>query len=359
MRKVYFILFILLLFMSPFIGGANNIKDNPPKITAKFSADTIMIGDQPVITVSVSKDVTQKILFPEFKRALSKGIELLGVSKIDTVREEGSRRIELTRMYKVTIFDAGQYNLDGFPMFMVNGDKVDTLLTNPLQIVVKTYAIDTTTQKIYDVKAPLDAPLQFAEISKYIYWALLALALIAILVYIIIKLRGDRSLFSRPKLPPHVIAVAELEKIKELQLWQNGKHKEYYTSLTDTIREYLDARFGKSAMEMTTEEIMISIKEDNIEQKDKDALYDLLALADLVKFAKLTPDMQDNEEMYQRAMDFVEHTKSSEEIVMEQVEVDPNAENKEQTELENSNNESTQVSEEIKEVSNDNKKGGE
>ena len=173
MRKVFFILFILLLFMSPFIGGANNIKDNPPKITAKFSADTIMIGDQPIITVSVSKDVSQKILFPEFKREVFTGIELLGTSKIDTVREEGSRRIELTRQYKVTIFDAAQYNLNGFPLFMVNGDKVDTLFTNPLQIVVKTYAIDTTTQKIYDIKAPLDAPLQFAEISKYIYFSIL------------------------------------------------------------------------------------------------------------------------------------------------------------------------------------------
>ena len=348
MRKVFFILFILSLFVSPFIVGANNIKDNSPKITAKFSADTIMIGDQPIITVSVSKDVTQRVFFPEFDKEMTKGIELISIGKVDTVREEGSREVKLTRDYKVVIFDAGHYNLKGFPLILVNGDKVDTLLTEPLHIFVETYVIDTLTQKIYDIKAPIDAPLQFAEVSLYVYLGLLGLAIIAIIILIIIRLRNKKSLLSRTKLPPHIIAVAGLEKIKEQMLWQNGKHKEYYTSLTDIIREYLDGRFGKSAKEMTTEEIMVSIKEDNIEQKDKDVLYDMLALADLVKFAKMTPDMQDNEDMYQRAIDFIDHTKSSEEAVVEQVEESElnNESNKANDDVEaNKSNKSTEVTE--------------
>lgn len=313
MRNSLFIIVILLLF-APFHGAkADGVTDNRPVVKAKFSADTIMIGDQPTLTVTVNKDVSQKVFFPEFEKNITEGIEVIRQGKIDTVRVDGSRKMTLTRDYIVTIFDAGEYNLSGFPVIMVDGEKTDTLITDPLTITVNTYQIDTLTQKIYDVKAPIEAPLQLAEISDYLIWGLLLFALAAIIVYLVIRFRNKESLFARPKLPPHVIAVSELEKIKQMELWQQGRHKEYYTLLTDTVREYLEGRFGKSAMEMTTEEIMASIKEDVISDKDKSMLNELLSLADLVKFAKYVPDKDDNEISLQHAYEFVEHTKSAEE----------------------------------------------
>lgn len=313
MKKAVIILFIATLF-APFLGvNATIVPDNQPTVKAKFSPDTIMIGDQPVLTVTVTKDVSQKVFFPEFEKELMEGVEVLRQGEIDTVKVDGSRQMELTRRYLVTIFDAGDYTLNGFPVVHVDGERTDTLLSEPLSITVNTYAIDTTTQKIYDIKTPIDAPLQLAEIRDYIVIGLLALALIAIIIYIIIRLKYKDTMFARPKLPPHVIAVSELQKIKEMELWQHGKHKEYYTLLTDTLRDYLEGRFGKNAMEMTTDEIMSSIKEDVIGERDKEMLYELLSLADLVKFAKYIPDKEDNEIAFQRAYEFVEHTKSAEE----------------------------------------------
>lgn len=313
MRKSLFIILVILLF-APFNGvKAGDLADNRPVVKAKFSADTIMIGDQPTLTVTVNKDVSQKVFFPEFDKKIAEGIEVLFQGKIDTVRVEGSREMVLTRNYIITIFDAGEYHLDGFPVVMYDGEKPDTLITEPLSITVNTYQIDTLTQKIYDVKAPIETPLQLAEIRDYIILGLLLFALAAIIVYLVIRFRNKESLFARPKLPPHVIAVGELQKIKQMELWQQGKHKEYYTLLADTVREYLDGRFGKNAMEMTTDEIMASIKEDVISEKDKSMLYELLSLADLVKFAKYVPDKDDNEISLQHAYEFVEHTKSAEE----------------------------------------------
>lgn len=302
------------MLFAPFFGvKASGVSDEAPTVRAKFIPDTIMIGDQPVLSVTVTKDVSQKVFFPDFEKELMKGVEVLAQGKIDTVKIEGGRQIELTRKYVVTIFDAGQYNLSGFPVVNIDGEKTDTLLSEPLSIMVKTYVIDTTTQKIYDIKTPIEAPLQLIEIRDYIVIGLLALALIAIIVFIVIRLKYKDTIFARPKLPPHVIAVSELQKIKEMELWQQGKHKEYYTLLTDTLREYLDGRFDKSAMEMTTDEIMTSIKDDIIAERDKEMLHELLSLADLVKFAKYIPDRDDNEISLQRAYEFVEHTKSAEE----------------------------------------------
>lgn len=329
MRNNLFLIVIFLIF-APFTGvKAVGVTDGQPVVKAKFSADTIMIGDQPTLTVTVKKDVSQKVYFPDFEKTMIEGVEVLAHGKIDTVRVEGGREIELTRKYVVTIFDAGEYRMAGFPVISADGEKTDTLLSDPLMITVNTYQIDTLTQKIYDIKAPLKTPLQLNEISDYLIWGLLLLALVAVIVYLIIRFRNKESLFSRPKLPPHVIAVGELQKIKQMELWQQGKHKEYYTMLADTVREYLEGRFGKNAMEMTTEEIMVSIKEDVINERDKNMLYELLALADLVKFAKYIPDKEDNELSLQHAYEFVEHTKSAEEtpeVEKEEVVVEPKEE---------------------------------
>lgn len=313
MKRVILIIFLIVLF-APFMGAkADATGENQPIVKAKFSADSIMIGDQPVLTVTITKDVSQKVYFPNFEKNLMAGIEVLFQGKVDTTRVEGSRQMEISRQYVITSFDAGDYQLTGIPVISVDGERTDTIMSEPIHLKVNTYVIDTLTQKIYDVKPPISTPLIISEISDYIFAALLFFALAAIIVYIVLRIRNKEALFARPKLPPHVLAVSELQKIKDMELWQNGKHKEYFTLITDTVREYLDGRFGKNAMEMTTDEIMASIKDDSINDRDKEMLKELLSLADLVKFAKYVPEREDNEVSYLRALEFVEHTKGAEE----------------------------------------------
>lgn len=336
MKYISIITFLAIIFALPFTGRADipaSLGDNPPRVEASIAPTNIMIGDQPVLTIKVTKDVSQQIGLPEFKDKLTDNVEIIYQAKIDTIREENSRVMTLIRNYVITTFDAGDYRLDSFPIVhFINENRVDTIYSNAVNFKVNTYQIDTTTQVIYDIKAPIDAPLILSEIDEYIYLGLFILLLAAVLTYIIVKLRKKEALFAKPKIPPHILAVNELNKIRELALWQNGKHKEYYTMLTDTVREYLEGRFGVGAMEMTTEEIMAAIKDDPINQKEKDNLYELLSLADLVKFAKFVPSIDDNEQSFNRAFDFVDSTKGAEETIEEE------ATPAEESEKEESNN---------------------
>ena len=140
-----------------------------------------------------------------------------------------------------------------------------------------------------------------------------------LLVYLIMRFFDNKPIIRKvkiePKLPPHQLAMQEIERIKNEKVWQKGETKEYYTKLTDALRTYIKGRFGFNALEMTSTEIIDKL----LEMKDKGAISDLRELfqtADLVKFAKHSPLMNENDMNLVNAVDFINNTK---------VEPDPNA----------------------------------
>ena len=115
-----------------------------------------------------------------------------------------------------------------------------------------------------------------------------------------------------PKLPPHILAMKHIEKVKEEKSWQKNQPKEYYTELTDIIRIYIKDRFGFNALEMTSSEII----DELMERKGKDNLNELKSLfqtADLVKFAKHNPLINENDANLIHAIEFINETKEVEE----------------------------------------------
>ena len=103
----------------------------------------------------------------------------------------------------------------------------------------------------------------------------------------------------------------EIERIQTEKVWQIGRSKEYYTELTDALRTYIKDRFGFNALEMTSSEIIDKL----LEIKDKEAISDLKELfltADLVKFAKHDPQMNENDANLINAIDFINETKQPE-----------------------------------------------
>ena len=121
----------------------------------------------------------------------------------------------------------------------------------------------------------------------------------------------------KPKLPPHVIALQELDKLKTEQLWQQDKVKDYYTRLTDIVRVYIEDRFSVPAMEQTTFEILSEFKRNGsqLDTKTYNELQEILEVADFVKFAKLTPLPDVNQNMMTFAYLFVNETTPAEVIV--------------------------------------------
>ena len=75
--------------------------------------------------------------------------------------------------------------------------------------------------------------------------------------------------------PAHVIAYEQLELLRQKQLWQKSLFKEYYTDLTDILRQYIDKRFNISAMEMSSEDLIGEFKSHKDLNSNKELMSEI------------------------------------------------------------------------------------
>lgn len=298
------------------VDGASQQDGGAPRVRASLSTDSIMLGDRFQLSVEVDKDMMQVVEFPAFDNGrLADSIEIVSEGPVDTLSREG-RRVKIKRDYVLTCFEPAIYRMGRFPVLYVDKNLVDTLWSaDSLLLTVHTFEIDTTTQQIHDIKPPIAAPLRFGEISGYLLRILLGLIVLATIAYVIIRRLQRKPLLgggSAPDDPPHVAAIKSLEKLHAQKLWQSGKQKQYYTRLTDILREYMQRRYGFRAMEYTSAEILSKLRSEDLPERARARVESLLPLSDFVKFAKYQPEAQQNEDAYQDAYYFVEETKQTE-----------------------------------------------
>ena len=315
---------IPLLVLMGFVAAAQS---ETPTVRARIEPDSLFIGDQFDFVIEVEKDLVQTTLFPEFTPAKEGMIELVEVMPIDTLERDG-RRLKIAQRYRLAAFQEGLINMGKPGVLYADKNIVDTLYaTDSLVLKVGTFQIDSTSQSIYDLKPQLTLKFKLAEIRGYIAWGLLIALLVALAIYGLhryLEARGRhlKDLFKpAPPEPPHVVAIKALETLHHQKLWQNNKHKLYYSTLTDILRTYIAGRWEVGAMEMTSDEIITAMRQEELPEKARMDLTSVLMDADLVKFAKFTPEAEQNESDYTKVYYFVEETKP--------VEVNPEAEENE------------------------------
>ncbi len=283
-------------------------------VKATIDKDSILIGDHVMLSLEIALDKSHQFGFPTFKDTIFPGIELVEDLPMDTLKN-GEAGIMLQKRYVITSFDSAQYYF-AVPYLLQRGSLIDTFLTEPLSLYVNTIPIDTTTYVMYDIKDVVQYPYTFKEALPWILLGLAILLLILLAIYIYMRWKKNQPIFFKPKKvePPYVIAMRELQKLKEEKVWQQDKIKQYYTRLTDILRVYIEDSFGIQAMEKTSQEILHDIESADLNQKyPLIKLREMFTAADLAKFAKYTPTPDENERSYITVAEFVEATKPIEE----------------------------------------------
>ena len=307
---------VVLCALGAFAGAnAEAYAQEPVRVVgAGFEPSEVLIGDHFRLNIDVEAEDGCEVAFPTITEEFAGGhIELLEEIATDTVsHKEGVWA--LRKSYRLTSFEPADYHLDSLGVLYSDGVKIDTAwVGHALRVKVDIMPVDTAQKTIYDIKQPLQTPLVVEEFAGYVGLGVLALAVLASAIYLIVtrtrKAKGETKEEEAPKEAPHIVAIRNLELLSHQKMWQNGKHKAYWSRLSEILREYLDGRYGVGAMEMTTDEIVASLKELELSPKQVKDLNDVLAESDLVKFAKHAPDAESNEGAYYTIYYFVEETK--------------------------------------------------
>lgn len=305
MRK-YILLLISIL--------ATSVPVTSQVVTVEATIDSlqIFIGEQTKIQLEVSMDSNQRAVFPLFADTLMKGIEVIETLKPDTQYLNNNQRLLIKQAYTITSFDSALYYISPLPVLIDDKE----YLSNALALKVYSVPVDTENpDQFFGIKAIMKPPFAWEDWRGLIALSFLSIPLLFLLIYLIIRIRDNKPIIRRvkiePKLPPHVLAMSEIERVKTEKKWQRGEAKEYYTELTDIIRTYISDRFGFNALEMTSSEIIDQLKDVKKEEDITDLLR-LFQTADLVKFAKHNPLINENDANLINAIEFINETKGPE-----------------------------------------------
>ena len=304
MKKLILSLAVLAAMTVSFRAGAQDI------LSATVSRDTILIGDQVEwkSRIKVPKGMSVKI--DSMSGYVVPGVELIGDFKVDTVDRKKDFSMVETRAV-VTSFDSGSYVLPPLVVYFYrDGQGVDTMRRPEVPLEVTTVPIDTTTYQMYDIRPQFRYPVTFKELVPWILLLAALVAVVVLTVHFALKRKKTGMVFGKPdpKDPPHIVALRSLDRIRGEKLWQKGNQKQYYTEITDTLRVYIEQRFGIKTIERTSNEILVDLSVKDLAPSDYEALKELFGTADLVKFAKYSATEAENENAVPVAVRFVNDT---------------------------------------------------
>lgn len=283
-------------------------------VSASIDSVQMFIGEQAKLTIKAIQPQDYTLQFPIFSDSIVSNLELVSTLKPDTVQLE-NEKLQISNSYIVTAFDSALIYIPGFELKA--GE--ETYLTNPISIKIVDMPVDTTQQAITDIKNVYQPPIDWMFYLTIVGSILLALLLLALVIYLVNKyLKSRKNKDTEPEPEPidprkaHEIAYEELEVLRQKQLWQSQQFKAYYTELTEILRRYISNRYAIDAMEQTSDDIISEFRR-NKELKEKKEeiklLSDVLQVADLVKFAKWQPLPDECERSFHQVTQFINNTK--------------------------------------------------
>ncbi|WP_051285418.1 hypothetical protein [Aequorivita capsosiphonis] len=268
-------LFSFLFLLSSFFANA--------QVNSSIDSTKIKIGEEILYTINVQADSTDVVIFPEEQTFAP--LEMIEAYETDTTYEGAKYR--LIKKYGLTQFDSGHFTIPPQRIFI----NKKAFLTDSIMVEVNDVVIDTTKQKMFDIKPAVEVKGPPFDWKLLLTWLIPILLIIGIAIFLF--RRKKRRDAAEKQLPPYEEAIVALKTLDNSQLIKENKSKEYYSSLTEIVKRYLDREVDESALESTSEELITRL----MMHKDAGSFdFDLETIrrldlifkrADLVKFAKM------------------------------------------------------------------------
>jgi hypothetical protein len=294
------------------------VKADDISMAVRASPKRIQVGDQLNLTIEVVAPSDTAAVLPRVEESLGDFTVLDARTPPDV--PEGDRR-RWTHRYLLDTFAAGDLEIPPLTVTYSRSTEDDQapdeiepieLSSEPLVIAV-TSALAGTEQPtdFRDIKGMVEVSREAKPLWRWITAVIIVVlaAAAAVVSFMLLRRKRGSEAVQAPPLPPHVWARRELDALATDDLLGHRRFHEFYYRLSGIVREYIERRFGIMAPERTTEEFLREMRRhDCLSEGHKSLLASFLRAADMVKFARHEPAIEDGEHAFDAAGSFVDET---------------------------------------------------
>ena len=229
--------------------------------------------------------------------------------KLDTLKIRRRKGLmDIRGRIVVAPFEEGDYAMPHIFLLRREGGKIDTLRFNSVVFHVAEFPIDSARVARNELQPLVRYPLTFKELLPWLLGGLFLLGLLAAGISMWLA-RARRKEYELTHEPAHITALRKLDAYRGNGFWAPEKQKAFYSGVTDTLKAYMEARFGVDAPEMTTAEVFDALKgAKGLPEDVYGNTKELFETADLIKFAKFTAPDEYNAKVVPTAVRFVTET---------------------------------------------------
>lgn len=271
--------------------------------------ESLTVGDRVTVELQVEAPAGAQVVFLQPKP--SRWAEVLEQETLPPAAS--GEPAAWTGRYRLALFGVGDVVLPPWTVEVHADTAVTRVQTDSLRFFVGSVLDDSlAAADIRDLK-----PQQDIRVPLPLWvWIVAATLLLALFLVWWLRRRRARRVVVAPMAPPvspHQRALTELNQLEARKLPLAGKIKEHYVRLSEILRAYLEQAppFGFTALEETTEEILRELRQRGYTASVQEELAALCAEADLVKFAKYEPTVEECDAALERIRQFVMQTARS------------------------------------------------
>ena len=281
-----------------------NLCDAQPAIQSSVDKREILIGEQFSLTIKADFSPTDyKLHWPVLPDSMAH-FEVLS-RRVDSLYSN-QQLSGFIQTITFTSFDSGKWVLPSFLLTIdqVGHDSSYHLFTDSVPVTVSFSASDTT-QQLRDIK-----PIREVEtINPIWYWlggGVLLAAVIALLIWWWKRKRKIKAQPFQSNLSAYDEAMQELKKLVGYNLAVQEEVKMFHSQLAAIFKQYLSRIYQQPYLSKTTREILLLLKEQQLEEQLRNKVLISLQYGDAVKFAKYFPPVSESEHCMKLVEELVE-----------------------------------------------------
>lgn len=250
---------------------------NKTTVKASIDKNKILIGEP--IKLSVEVNIPRKEAIRFFAIDSLPHFEFLEKEKIDT-SGSGNETI-LKQVFKITSFDSGHWVIPSFVL-----EKNIATDTIPVDVVFSNF---DPNQDYHDIKDIIE--VNPVEKKNWLWFIISGVVLFVLIIIWLLSMRKKKVVLSvQPVVNPYEEAMKQLDQLRK----QNLPPKQYYSELVDIFRLYIFRKKEILSLQKTTDDLIVQLRNINLDKEQHTQLAQALRLSDFVKFAKYVPANEDD-----------------------------------------------------------------